>query len=54
MQGFRINEPLFFFRVHKKSMSKIKKKKIKNYGSFLMANNKFKFYKQNKHHPHFI
>ena len=52
--GFRINEPLFFFRVHKKSMSKIKMKEIKNYGSFLAANNGLKCYKQNKHHPNFI
>ncbi len=54
IKGFRINESLFFFRVHKKSMSKIKLKEIKNYGSFLAANNGLKFYKQNKHHPHFI
>jgi glycosyltransferase involved in cell wall biosynthesis len=54
LKGFRINEPLFFFRVHKKSMSKIKIKEIKNYGSFLAANNGLEFYKQNKHHPSFI
>lgn len=52
--GFRINEPLFFFRVHKKSMSKIKMKEIKKYGSFLATNNGLKCYKQNKHHPNFI
>lgn len=54
IKGFRINEPLFFFRVHKKSMSKIKMKQIKNYGTLLAANNGLKFYKQNKHHPSFI
>ena len=54
IKGFRINEPLFFFRVHKKSMSKIKMKEIKNYGTLLAANNGLKFYKQNKHHPSFI
>lgn len=54
IKGFRINEPLFFFRVHKKSMSKIKMKEIKNYGSFLAANNGLKFYKQNIYHPNFI
>ena len=31
-----------------------KMKEIKNYGSFLVANNGLKFYKQNKHHPNFI
>jgi hypothetical protein len=35
-------------------MSKIKMKEIKNYGSFLAANNGLKFYKQNMHHPNFI
>ena len=54
IKGFRINEPLFFFRLHKKSMSKRKMKEIKNYGSFLMANNGFKFYKRNRNHPSFI
>lgn len=54
IKGFRINEPLFFFRVHKKSMSKIKMKEIKNYGSFLATNNGLKFYKQNIYHPNFI
>lgn len=54
LKGFRINEPLFFFRIHKKSMSKKKIKEIKNYGSFLAHNNGLEFYKQNKHHPHFI
>jgi len=54
IKGFRINEPLFFYRKHKKSMSKIKMKEIKNYGALLMANNGLKFYKQNKHHPNFI
>lgn len=54
IKGLRINEPLFFFRVHKKNMSKIKMKEIKNYGSFLAAKNGLKFYKQNMHHPNFI
>jgi glycosyltransferase involved in cell wall biosynthesis len=54
IKGFRINEPLFFFRLHKKSMSKKKKEKIKNYGSQLMMNNGIKLYKTNKNHPGII
>ncbi len=53
VKGFRINELLFFFRLHKKSMSKRKMRKIKNYGSLLAIKSGLKFYLQNKNHPNF-
>ena len=53
VKGFRINKPLFFFRSHKKSMSKKKMRKIKNYGSLLAIKTGLKFYMQNKNHPNF-
>ena len=53
VKGFRINEPLFFFRLHKKSMSKKKMRKIKNYGFLLAIKTGLLFYMQNKNHPNF-
>ena len=53
LKGFRINETLFFFRLNKKSMSKKKMRKIKNYGFLLAIKSGLMFYMQNKNHPNF-
>ena len=52
IKGKRIPKNLFFHRRHKKNLSKIKKKKILQYGIRLFKFYNIGMYKINKNHPY--
>ena len=51
-RGFRIPEFLFCYRIHNKNLSRIKKKKIQDYGQEIFNKYNLGKYFQNKYHPY--